>query len=506
MASTEAAFSYKDLYFGKSDSHEELARDRSEFVKSFVNLESIVESVVNGNHTLVLGPKGTGKSALAWYLEATSPDQDYFARVRDASELPLADIPRLETGQASGVERTTTAWQFILLCNYLNLVLNDQSALIPNESEVRRVIKHLQQYGLIGDTAGRAILTVSKTIVQIPVPKLGTIYRRESSPTLGIFSLLPYLQDWAENVRSGNRHLLLLDGLDSIFLNDKAYDESMAALVQAAHMINRRFSRAGSSGSIVLLLRNDVFSRVALALPDSQKMRDDKAVELDWRVLSGAAGTRSPLVRLVNEKAGRAIGKSALDVLSYFPQNIEVANSRGTSPRQMDTLRYLLNLTRHTPRDLLRLLDEIRKVEASEIFPPTKSGVISQRVIREGVLQYSNRYFPNAIRNEFAGASGGANQGQAMLDALQEMKSQKFTRQDFVSALQEGDYANIETPDRLLRLAFFAGAIGNYVGRNDGQASYLQFYHRRDDTQIYLKGVLTLHGALCHAWNIPFAT
>lgn len=429
-----------------------------------------------------------------------------FARVKDASELPLADIPQLETGQPAGAERTVTAWRFILLCNYLDLVLKDQSARIPNESEVRRVAKHLRAFGLMGSSSGRAILSIAKTTIQIPIPKLGNIYQRESTPTLTIFALIPYLEDWAANVRSGNRHLLVLDGLDSIFLNDEKYDESMAALVQAAYSINQLFARTGSSGSIVLLLRNDVFSRVSLTLPDSQKMRDDNAVELDWRVLSGARGAKSPLVKLVNDKAAQAAGLSDLDVLSYFPQSIEVARGSSAGPRHFNTLQYLLNLTRHTPRDLLRLLEEIRRVEASGMFDRSRNGRLRQDVIREGTLQYANRYFTNAIRNEFAGFSGGPDQGQAALSALQSLPLQLFDRAKFVDALAHLGYTDQPTIDRLLKLLFFAGAIGNYVRRKDGQESYLQFYHRRDDADIYTKGPLTMHGALCYAWNIPFAT
>lgn len=498
---------YADLYFGKSDSRNELNDDRGEFVKSFVDLDGIVEKVVDGSHTMVLGPKGTGKSALAWYLQTTSSDQDYFVRVKDASELPLADIPRLETGQPSGAERTVTAWRFILLCNYLEIALQDESARVPAEAEVRRVTRHLRNYGLMGGTSGKAMLSIAKTTINIPIPKIGQIYSRESAPTLTVFALLPYLEEWAANIRSGNRHVLVLDGLDSIFLNDEKYDESMAALVQAAYTVNQRFARTGSSGSIALLVRNDVFSRVSLTLPDSQKMRDDNAVELDWRVLSGARGAKAPLLQLVNQKAAKAAGLERLDVLNYFPASIEVGQRHhGMHRRQIDTLQYLLNMTRHTPRDLLRLLEEIRRIEASGIFEPSRTGILAQDVIREGVIQYANRYFVGAIRNEFAGFSGGPDQGQAALSALQSLPSQLFDRAQFVAALKELGYSDATTCDRLLRLLFFSGAIGNFVRRKDGQESYLQFYHRRDDAEIYLKGSLTMHSALCHAWNIPFAT
>lgn len=497
---------FSELYFGKSDSHNELVDERGEFLKSFVKLDGIVEDVVSGNRTMVLGPKGTGKSALGWYLQATSKDNDYLAVVKDASELPLADIPQLETGQPAGSERTVTAWRFILLCNYLDLLLRDTGTILPAESEVRRVTSLLRRYGFMGGASGKALLSISNTAISIPIPKLGNIYHRESLDKLTIFALLPYLEEWASNARSGHRHLLVLDGLDSIFLNDAKYDESMAALVQAAYTINQRFARTGSTGRIVLLLRNDVFSRVSLTLPDSQKMRDDFAVELDWRVLSGSQGTNSPLMRLVNDKATQAFGGERIDVLSYFPRSIEVGRAAAAGPRLLPPMQYLLNLTRHTPRDLLRLLDEIRRVQASGTFQSTPQAALPQEVIREGVLQYSNRYFTNAIRNEFAGFNGGPEQAQAAMSALQSMPSQVFERPAFLGSLRDLGYPDVALGDRLLKLLFFAGAVGNLVRRKAGQESYLQFYHRRDDSEIYLKGQLTIHGALCHAWSIPFGT
>ena len=492
---------FKDLYFGKSDSKNELAGDRDEFIKSFVDLNRITEDIIAGEKTLILGPKGTGKSALAWFLDASQHGRNFLCTVLDASDLPLADIPRLETGQALGTDRTVAAWKFILLCNYLALLLKDQSCDLPNRNEVGRVTKLLRGYGLIGDTSGRAILDISKTTIEIPIPKVGTIYRRERQSKLNIYSLLPYLEEWATNARSANRHMLMLDGLDSIFLNDEKYDESLASMVQAAYSINQRLASVGATGSVVLLLRHDVFNRVSMMLPDSQKMRDDFAVELDWRVLSGAAGARAPLLQLVNGKAARALEIKEVDVLSYFPKNIQLGGKNGMEPRFVDRLQYLLNLTRHTPRDLLRLFDEIRKTEASGAFPESP-GVLRADVIREGILQYSTKYFTGAIRNEFAGYENGTDEAQRALNALQGLQRQRFDKSTFAAQLIELGEVRSEVVDRLLRMLFFAGAIGNEVKISGGR--YLQFYHRRGDSEVHLKGNFLLHNALCHAWNIPF--
>lgn len=494
---------YRDLYFGKSDARNEANESQAAFVKSYVDLDGASDSVIHGNKFLVLGPKGAGKSALAWYLQATESRGTHLVSVRDASLLPLSEIPRLQTGQEAGPERTVVAWKFILLCNYLELLLRDQGSSIQRNSEAVRVSKLLRNFGFMGDASGRALLKASTSTVTIPLPKLGPVYKRESSPNLNIYNLIPYLESWVAEAVSETRHVLLLDGLDSIFLNDAKYDESLSSLVQAAYTVNQNLAGLNATGSIVLLLRSDVFSRIALSLPDSQKMRDDLSLDLDWRVLSGKAGIRAPLLQLVNTKAGRGVGRPPIEVLSYFPKEIELGGKSG-APRWMPTLRYLLNLTRHTPRDLLRLFEEIRDVDASDLYGHDGS-LLSEKAIREGVLQYSVKYFVGAIRNEFAGFEGGPESVAVAISALQSLNKQLFSREDFVAALSNcGDGAATHDVNRLLTLLFYAGAIGNYISGH--HESYMQFYHRRDDSQVYLKGRFILHNALVHAWAIPFST
>ncbi|MGW4291748.1 P-loop ATPase, Sll1717 family [Micromonospora chersina] len=490
---------YRDLYFGKSDSLNEANESQAEFVKSYVDLNDSLNSVLSGAAFLVLGPKGTGKSALAWYIKETEDAGDHLATVRDASHLPLAEVPRIQTGQPAGPERTVVAWKFILLCNYLELLLRDQGCSLQNDPEVQRVFSLLRDFGFVGDASGRALLRASSTTLTIPIPKLGPLYKRESKASLNIFNLIPYLESWVTEATSNVRHVLIIDGLDSIFLNDPKYDESLASLVQAAYTLNQKLSRSRTSGSIVLLLRNDIFSRIALSLPDSQKMRDDLSIDLDWRVLSGRAGINTPLIRLVNQKAARALEIDAVEVLGYFPRDIQLGG-KGAAPRWKPTLQYLLNLTRHTPRDLLRLLEEIRKVEASGVYPEPEL-TLSQEVIREGVLQYSTKYFVGAIRNEFAGVEGGPEAATAAISALKRLGKQRFDRASFVKSLNE-EGGDTPSPDRLLTLLFYAGAIGNYVSNHN--ESYMQFYHRRDEAEVYLKGQFLLHGALIHAWAMPY--
>ncbi len=483
---------FEKLYFGKSDPRYEVRASRDHFLRSFVDLEGAVEKVHAGDLTLILGPKGTGKSALALYLEETSgPESRRFAKVKTAENLPLDEIPKLETGQSSGVQRTRTAWTFILLANYLDVVLEDKLTSFRGITAAKGAMKAIRQAGFVSTAAGQRLMQMQDVRMSIPAADLGGAFKKESHKEIGIFTLIPYMLEWATAAESVNRHILLLDGLDSVFLNDSRYDDSLAGLTEASTDINNHLSAAGSTGSIVPLLRNDIFSRVSLLYPDAHKMRDF-ALDLDWRVLSGQAGERGPLWNLINSKARLAFPDAqSVRILEYFPR--EIRQPRG---RSIDRLQYLLNLTRHTPRDLLQLMEYIRLAHVQAGAP---SGPLSPDVIREGVLQYSTKYFVDAVKGEFAGYRGGAEEVSAALHALKVLPGRTFSRTDYYNALRRSSPGLQEKCEEFLRMLFFAGALGNQFGT--GGKRYLVFYHRRDDTSLSLQGTLILHNALAHAWS-----
>jgi len=63
--------SIKDIYVGKPDAKDEIGFDGLEgFIKSFVTPDTFnLDGLLNGNYCFITGYKGTGKTALLFYLE-----------------------------------------------------------------------------------------------------------------------------------------------------------------------------------------------------------------------------------------------------------------------------------------------------------------------------------------------------------------------------------------------------------------------------------------------------
>lgn len=487
---------FHELYFGQADARTEAIREPEGFIRSFVDHRGVVESVIDEGRFLVLGPKGAGKSALAWFLQATSRSHDLVVHPRDVSDLPIADVAKLKTGDDPGISRSLNAWRFLLLCALVDTILEDQGSELNKNTEAMSVVAKLREYGFLDPTPKAAILKASKTTWKVPIPRIGDLFSRESSESLHLVHLIPYLEKWVSEERgTPNQYLLVLDGLDSIYLNSDEYIPALSALVQSTLSLNQALRGADATGGVVLLLRNDVFSR--LELPDGGKVRSDWAIELDWRILSGDASS-APLFELIDRKSVSLTGKHPIDVVdTFFPAEIRL-KGRGA---ERDVYNYLLNLTRHTPRDLLQLFEHIRQAAAADRASDF-SPVLRQETIREGVLQYSTKYFVDAVRNELVGRGGSGESGRAVVDALRNLGTRRFTRDDYKASLENIDAAGRPGADDALRWLFFAGAVGNEVGKADTR--YLQFFHRRDDNDVYLHGKLVIHNALVYAWAVPW--
>lgn len=493
---------FAELYFGLADGNDEANQNGHSFLASFVDHQGVVPAIREKKKFLLLGPKGSGKTTFARYLQETSRDVDEVLSLRDISELPLAEVEKIKTGEGAGPGRTMTAWRLLILCGLLDLMLKDQSSSLQHDPQAIRVTNELRKLGFMDPTPKNAVIAASKSTFKVSFASFGEYSREQgSSPSVNLYNLVPHLEKWVIENESPNSHLLVLDGLDSIYLNDERYSVVVASLLQAAYSVHQKLRMHSASAHIVLLVRNDIFSRIPLA--DAGKMRRDHGIELDWRILSGNP-QEAPLFKVANEKAGSILGERVDVVRDFFPEDIQLGG-RARAPRWVPTYQYLLDLTRHTPRDLLQLFEACRAYAAS-IDNPMEDGHLRNSVIREGVLQYATKYFVDAIKNELVGVNGpDPTLARRAMDTLRQLGKQNFTREEFAAECFDSPAGeDRRLTDELLRWLFYAGAIGNR--RQGGHDVYLQFYHRREDSEVYLKGPLVLHNALVYAWGSAFGS
>lgn len=483
---------FENLYFGAADAQTEYGRNPEAFLRSYADMNSCIEKVKDDRIFLVLGPKGTGKTALACFLSDPQKRRDdlNLVKIHDASTLPISEVSKLKTGDEKGIARSIVAWKFILLCSIVEVILEDQGSLLNSDPHAYDLLNELKERGFLTPDSAQAILTATKTTHKFTLK----FWERSSEKTkrVHINAVVSQLEQWVRREHGPATHISFMDGLDSLYLNDSKYIESLSSLVTAAWQINKGLMEERSSSRIVLLLRSDIYTR--LSLPDGGKMRADWAVDLDWRILSGNISD-SPLFDLVNRKAVSKIAVNELSVIDqYFPGHVEFGPRRPTD-------HYLMELTRQTPRDILQLFDAIKEAGIQNGILRHRNKV-DEKTIRQGVVKYANNYFVDSVRNELVGYEEDSGGGSRAVDALRKIGRRYFNRDDYIKAMSADSIEDIDVVvDRNLRRLFSCGVIANVVA---GKDDYIQFGYRRDDSECDLDTSFVLHSALLHAWNIPW--
>ncbi len=481
-----ATVKFSDLNFGEAAAEVEAEKSPDLLLHSFVDKWGVENKLAKGDAFLLIGPKGSGKSTVVEYLrlKAERANGLSFFDICDVGELyqsAESNLPNLENG------RSELAWRvFIWLRLYASL-MKDQGSDLANDPDHVKFFNDLKAAGLVSGNLKTVIAEVKKRGHKFSLPQGLYSYTLEATGEKVVRAdrLAEILSQAVLSAQTSSPHYLALDGLDSAFIGSSEYWALLANLLRACNSIHKDLRKGSSIVRITLLCRSDVFLKIQL--PDSNKIRQGWGVELDWTY--GVDDFRHSYLWDLIEKKVQASGGPDEDVLTYyFPA--EMTYGQG---RREEMPRYLLNLSRQTPRDILTLFTEMGKTSAG-VHP------LDVLRIRAGVNNYCRTYFTNEIANEFVGLAPDSI-CRSLIGKMTRIPRQRFSRSDiealFVTDLEQEGF---DLDDLLLQL-FYSGAIANYIpGRRE---DYVQFYHRRSHSDLNVSGPFLLHNALTIGLNVP---
>jgi hypothetical protein len=291
---------------------------------------------------------------------------------------------------------------------------------------------------------------------------------------------------------SPNRHILIIDGLDDIFTSNTAQYQSLAGLVLEISRLNALFARAGSKLKVLLLCRTDLFER--LPGPNKNKIRQDSAIVLDWYHDPRQPG-ESNLVKLINLKA-RVTDPCLRNVFAtHFPREVIL---RKSNTRQSVT-GYLLDFTRHTPRDFIQVLTHIQKFSPRQKTPLIRS-LLTQEQIHSGLRSYSINYFLPEIKDELVGYYSGE-EVEAAFSLMGSLRKREFTFGELEGrAATQKRYGSLDLSG-IVSALFECSAIGN-IHKRPGGTTYFTFRYRNRNSTLNLQDRLILHRGMWKALNL----
>lgn len=288
------------------------------------------------------------------------------------------------------------------------------------------------------------------------------------------------LKELIRNVRSESRHYLIIDGLDDVLTSREVQYKSLSALIFEVGRLNAEFKRHSVPAKIILLCRTDLYERIPGA--NKNKIRQDNALELDW-YHDPREPDKSLLVQISQIRTKRSLGVNINLFDEFFPVNIDFN----------DTKKVILDMTRHTPRDFLRLLSHIQEF--------TTSGKISAASVKSGMREYSIKYFLPEIQDELSGYAT-PEEISRLVSALGRLRKRDFRLYELIeSSKTSAKPLSAERIYDIVEALFQCSALGNIQHRPGGTTFYTFKYRNRHSSFNENEDVM-LHCGLWKALNL----
>lgn len=476
------------LYFGQAAAENEVAANPVRFLATYLDKWNLLDEIDSHRRFLILGPKGTGKSAAAHYVRLSwverYGEETVFPTFVDFDELnrsqsPLTSLDKKLVGDVTAL--TDAAWRLFIGVRILDSLLSDSACDLSRDPKVLEFAAELRQAGLASDDFPQVLRRVRDRKGGFSFKFLSGQAGSVQTENLPISQVGDSLLALIQNAKTPNRHILAIDGLDKAIVDNPAYWQTLAALVRVADTLTRKLrSSSGKHVYVMIMCRSDVFRRVRFA--DAAKISADGAVIMDW----GAEAEDPKDVQLWEYIAFKA-GVSTDTLFSALPESVTVGGGQ-----VLDTRKYLLQFTRYTPRDLTLLFTELQRV--------CPAGVLSSEQVRRGADSFASNHLLTEMMSEATGFLP-----DELIDRfeniLSSFPSRIFDRKQFEAALAAVGIEDRATVDKFGEYLFIQGAIGNY---RPG-AKYVQFYHRRAAGKWRGDGPWVLHTGLIYAFNVPWS-
>lgn len=460
------------------DASQEAAEDPDLLRLGYYDYREAAYAVASGSAFILLGPKGSGKSAVLEHLRLKWQDRwDHFLQRWDLRGFPVSDVTQVKMGQSAGSSRNQAAWELLLLLKIYESLSEDHG--VGPAGDFSRVIEWLRSLDLLSPDWAAKVTNWTAKEFRIDLKIISAAWANQGPSNA--LQLSAFLRDNLRDIQTYSRHVVAIDGLDSFFFEVDDEWASLGGLMQALLSLNLHMRECDLRISVVAALRSDIFD--LLPGGENNKLKPN-AVHLDWH--ANGIGRDNHLWKLLTAKAQVHRPQVTNLISQYFSQPISIGPHT-----EMTT--YLLEHTRLLPRDAVALMGYLQKSYGG-------SKRIPEANAKEGVRRYCEEYFVGEIFDNLSGVveSVTPRKMAAFKDALRSIPAKVFSLSDLETEL-DGALEKSEVRD-LLRQMFHIGGVGIY----NRKAGYTDFVFRKVSGAAFTTTrEFILHEALVKAWNRP---
>lgn len=477
---------FHDINFKYTDAEEEKLYAPELIEEAYVDINGILRNIESPEKFLVIGPKGSGKTALSSKLELMEKREwNLFVENDELEQFEFSLLNKSGGQKGTSIGGALTVWQLILSIRLLSLFLKDVQFLEQNRN-IRELHNNLIKYGLADSkslisivqyTSRRGIFGKIKTAIS---DVKGEKVEEEKYKIKDPASLLGSIKEVLANMAvAESRYYLVLDGLDHILRKGKNNAPYIADLINAIRQLNIFCKQCGINAKVLVLIRNEIVQ--IIPDPNLTKRINDNGVQLKWY-----DNSRSPfetsLLKIIENRASLAGYNKNIQTLwqEWFPKTINNSNS----------FDFVIVNTRFLPRDLISFFRELQ--ELGKTPPFNKIDVLS------ALNNYSDWF-----QQELSDALVGLIDEKLRVEIPDIITSlgRSFSLEEFKRVLDEYGVSTNSEKEQITRELFNASWIGNIWETNQGSMRY-SWKHRKLNAKLSLKHDIIVHSGLWKTLNL----
>jgi hypothetical protein len=426
----------------------------------------LLNRVIREGRWMVIGRKGTGKTALYEFLRQASPVDlaGYHAIALSFKDYPWPIQRLYREGMESEISSYQRSWKYLIVVRCLAGLIETTGAKgrLPKDLEEAKGV--LQKFfgnpnpGLLDivksklfrlkafSLPGAELDDVSLTLGGIEFEDVANDEELQRRLRANAFQLLDYFDALYKRHATQANQLVIIDQLDENWLQGsiEEYSKILVNLILCAQNINNALEYSGRL-KVVVFLRGDIYE--TLRFNDKNKVYQDGAIEIKWDYDS--------LDAMITERIQR-----------YSPDNVRLdLSTRSGSIFENKTVRHgatplkhMLRRSFYRPRDVIVYLNKIR-----ELHKPSTSGLYTSKDLYSAEKNVSASMYDELI-DEWAAQNSDF---ESYLMTLQNIGVEIFNRQQYAEKYRIIHIGATDAEiNEVLRFLFANSIVGQKVSVN----------------------------------------
>jgi hypothetical protein len=452
-------------------------------IKRFFVQTPVYDALIRGDKQVVLGRKGSGKSALYLALIDRADGTDFMAKGLTFSEYPWATHTRYAHELTSRHERFIASWRFLSYIEIFKLLLTQDRRRYKDSSDARAALASVEAF--IKKNWGHIAFDYKKTFpsggfklhgLQFAPQVLGFAAGSVSvDKPGGLGQTIARLNEWLAHALLAVGQLaptvyVLFDELDTGYDPTSAdYTDRVIGLLLAVRILAREFQSHKLPFFPIALLRTDIFSN--LQFGDRNKLIEKNSITLSWNDDLGRYHGSS-LKQLIDHRIRRSLDLPE-SVSDPWSRAFDSGVMRGTQHKfQHMTFRSFMR-----PRDIIRFANS-----ALESFKHRTGGKVVT-LISNADIKDARRAYSEYLREELGDEiPPSIPDWKDYLNVLRRIGWTRFNREQFDQAynfVKRRQQLSM-TADEVLYFFYEYSIIG--FQRAAGAVGLVQHFRYQDET------------------------